>query len=91
MIYLLFDNPGDSGRVSFISRLSSMEMREVFSPRRKRLIFGWWKGARDEDTLRDLLQITPPHTSELSAVQGDAVESASSVITCRTISKIQCA
>lgn len=61
MIYLLFDNPGDSGRVSFISRLSSMEMREVFSPRRKRLILGWCKGARDEDTLRDLLQITPPY------------------------------
>ncbi len=47
MVYLLFDNPRDSGRVSFISRLSSMEMREVFSPRRKRLILGWCKGARD--------------------------------------------
>ena len=47
---------------------------------------GW-----DEDTLWKLIQISPPRTPELPTVQGDAVESASSVITCRTISKIQCA
>ena len=44
----------------------------------------------NEDTLWELLQITPP-ISELPAVQRDAVEQASGVITCRTISKIQCA
>lgn len=47
MIYLLFDNPGDSGCVSFISRLSSMEIKEVFSPKCKKLVIGWWKGARN--------------------------------------------
>ncbi len=44
MIYLLFDNPGDASRASFISRLSTMEMKEVFSPKYDRKILGWLKG-----------------------------------------------
>lgn len=46
MIFLLFDNPGDSGRVSFISRLSRLEMKEVFSPKSGRLRLGWLKGVQ---------------------------------------------
>ncbi len=44
MIYLLFDNPGDASRASFISRLSKLEMKEVFSPKHGRKIVGWLKG-----------------------------------------------
>lgn len=44
MIYLLFDNPGDKGKVSFISQLIHCEVKEVYSPKSKRLIVGWLKG-----------------------------------------------
>lgn len=44
MIYLLFDNPGDKGKVSFISQLIHCEVKEVYSPKAKRLIVGWLKG-----------------------------------------------
>lgn len=44
MIYLLFDNPGDKGKVSFISQLIHCEVKEVYSPKSKRLILGWLKG-----------------------------------------------
>jgi hypothetical protein len=46
MIYLLFDNPTDSGCVSFISRLSRLQLKEVFSPKSGRLILGWLKGVQ---------------------------------------------
>lgn len=44
MIYLLLDNPGDKNRISFISEQAVREMREVYSPRCKRLMVGWLKG-----------------------------------------------
>ena len=44
MIYLLFDNPGDIGKVSFISQLIQDEVKEICSPKSKRLIVGWLKG-----------------------------------------------
>ena len=44
MIYFLFDNPGDKRRLSFISKISHREMKEVFSPRCNNLIVGWLKG-----------------------------------------------
>lgn len=47
MIYLLFDNPGDKGKVSFISQLIHCEVKEVYSPKSKRLIVGWLKGCMD--------------------------------------------
>lgn len=46
MIYLLFDNPGDKNRVSFISEQAYLKIREVYSPRCKRLLWGWLKGCR---------------------------------------------
>lgn len=44
MIYLLFDNPGDKKRVSFISEQTSKKIKEVYSPKCKRLFVGWLKG-----------------------------------------------
>lgn len=44
MIYFLFDNPGDKGKVSFISQFIHCEVKEVYSPKSKRLIVGWLKG-----------------------------------------------
>lgn len=44
MIYLLFDNPGYKGKASFISQLIQDEVKEIYSPKSKRLIFGWLKG-----------------------------------------------
>lgn len=43
MIYLLFDNPGDKKRVSFIAEQTSLK-KEVYSPKSKRLFIGWLKG-----------------------------------------------
>lgn len=44
MIYLLFDNPGDKEKVSFISQMIHSEVMEFYSPKAKRLIVGWLKG-----------------------------------------------
>ena len=46
MVYLLFDNPGDRGKVSFISQLIHGEVNEIYSPKSKRLIVGWLKGCK---------------------------------------------
>lgn len=46
MIYLLFDNPGDKNRMSFIRQLTTMVMKEIYSPKGKRLIAGWLHGCR---------------------------------------------
>ena len=58
MIYLLFDNPGDKGKVSFISQLIHGEVKEIYSPKAQRLIVGWLKGcmgglktSRQDDTI----------------------------------------
>lgn len=47
MVYLLFDNPGDKGKVSFISQLIHGEVDEIYSPKSKRLIVGWLKGCKN--------------------------------------------
>lgn len=44
MIYLLYDNPGDKGRLSFISEQIHQKVNEVYSPQCKRHILGWSKG-----------------------------------------------
>ncbi len=44
MVYLLFDNPGDKFRLSFISKIAKREMKEVYSPKCGKLIVGWLKG-----------------------------------------------
>ena len=44
MIYLLFDNPNDKSRASFISQGLHDKVIEVYSPRCQRLIVGWLKG-----------------------------------------------
>lgn len=44
MVYLLFDNPGDKFRLSFISQMANREMKEVYSPKCGKLIVGWLKG-----------------------------------------------
>lgn len=44
MIYLLFDNPSDMGKVSFISQLIRCEVKEIYSPKSKLLIVGWLRG-----------------------------------------------
>lgn len=44
MVYLLFDNPCDKNQVSFISEQAGLEMREVYSPKGKKLITRWLKG-----------------------------------------------
>ena len=46
MVYLLFDNPGDKGKVSFISQMIHGEVNEIYSPKSKRLIVGWLKGCK---------------------------------------------
>lgn len=46
MVYLLFDNPGDKGKASFISQLIHGEVNEIYSPKSKRLIVGWLKGCK---------------------------------------------
>lgn len=46
MVYLLFDNPGDKGKVSFISQLIHGEVNEIYSPKSKKLIVGWLKGCK---------------------------------------------
>lgn len=43
MIYLLFDNPSDKKRVSFITEQTSKK-KEVYSPKCKKLFIGWAKG-----------------------------------------------
>lgn len=44
-IYLLFDSPSsDNGKCSFISRLSDLEIKEIYSPKSDRKIIGWLKG-----------------------------------------------
>lgn len=43
MIYLLFDNPSDKKRVSFITEQTSKK-KEVYSPKCKKLFIGWLKG-----------------------------------------------
>lgn len=45
MVYLLFDNPGDKQRLSFISKKINKEMKEVYSPKCSKLIVGWLKGS----------------------------------------------
>ena len=47
MIYLLFDNPSDKGKVSFISQMIHCEVKEIYSPKSQRLIVGWLKGCRE--------------------------------------------
>ena len=44
MNYLLFDNPQDKNSLSFISKMIRLEIKEVYSPKEKRLIVGWLKG-----------------------------------------------
>mgnify|MGYP002519184785 CR=1 FL=1 len=44
MNYLLFDNPQDKSSLSFISRMMHFGIKEVYSPKGKRLIIGWLKG-----------------------------------------------
>lgn len=44
MNYFLFDNPSDKSRLSFISKLTSVEMKYIGSPKCDKLIVGWLKG-----------------------------------------------
>ena len=44
MIYLLFDNPNDKKKVSFITATFSSEVKETYSPKRTKLIVGWLLG-----------------------------------------------
>lgn len=44
MIYLLFDNPNDKKKVSFITATFSSEVKETYSPKRNKLIVGWLLG-----------------------------------------------
>lgn len=44
MVYFLFDNPQDKKRLSFISKNTNREMKEVYSPKCGKLIVGWLKG-----------------------------------------------
>lgn len=41
MIYLLFDNPNDKEKVSFITNSFSFEIKEIYSPKWDKLIIGW--------------------------------------------------
>lgn len=41
MIYLLFDNPNDKEKVSFIANSFSFEIKEIYSPKWDKLIIGW--------------------------------------------------
>lgn len=44
MNYFLFDNPSDKNRLSFISKLSSLEMKYIGSPKCNKQIVGWLQG-----------------------------------------------
>lgn len=44
MIFILFDNPQDKDRLSFISKIIHKEIREVYSPKENKLVLGWIKG-----------------------------------------------
>lgn len=44
MIFILFDNPQDKDRLSFISKIIHNEIREVYSPKENKLVLGWIKG-----------------------------------------------
>lgn len=44
MICLLFDNPGDKGKVSFITQMIHCEVKEFHSPNSHKLIMRWLKG-----------------------------------------------
>lgn len=41
MIYLLFDNPDDKEKVSFITNCISLEIKEIYSPKWDKFIIGW--------------------------------------------------
>lgn len=41
MIYLLFDNPDDKEKVSFITNCFGLEIKEIYSPQWDKLIIGW--------------------------------------------------
>ena len=41
MIYLLFDNPNDKEKVSFVTNSFSFEIKEIYSPKWDKLIIGW--------------------------------------------------
>ena len=41
MIFLLFDNPNDKEKVSFITNSFSFEIKEIYSPKWDKLIIGW--------------------------------------------------
>ena len=45
MIYLLFDNPNDKEKVSFITNSFSFEIKEIYSPKWDKLIIGWIIGS----------------------------------------------
>lgn len=45
MIYLLFDNPSDKEKASFITNCSSLEIKEIYSPKWDKLIIGWIIGS----------------------------------------------
>lgn len=44
MNFILFDNPQDKNRLSFISKIIHTEMKEVYSPKENKLVLGWIKG-----------------------------------------------
>ena len=44
MNFILFDNPQDKDRLSFISNIIHTEMKEVYSPKENKLVLGWIKG-----------------------------------------------
>lgn len=54
-------------------------------------LLGIVKDNWNEDTLAELLQITPPLLAKLYSIQGETFQQASSIAACRTIHKIQCA
>lgn len=45
MIYLLFDNPNDKEKVSFITNSFSFEIKEIYSPKWDKPIIGWIIGS----------------------------------------------
>lgn len=44
MIYLLFDNPSDKKKLSFITTTFSSKVKQIYSPKRNKLIIGWLLG-----------------------------------------------
>lgn len=44
MIYLLFDNPNDKKKLSFITTTFSSKVKQIYSPKRNKLIIGWLLG-----------------------------------------------